>query len=129
MLLDNKTMQFLPFAIHKLREIALGQCWSRRMQQGYRISVSNPACIVHIAPASYSRWFLAQRAGVHSVLMLAIISLSACSFLCPHDDSQPFICDVKPAYDETGKDDLTAYRVNRVCMRGIVARVKAAYKE
>ena len=65
-----------------------------------------------------------------SWLLAWTLLIGGCCLLPNRDaDSQPFICDVKPAYDETGKDDLTAYRVNRVCMRGIVARVKAAYKE
>jgi len=47
---------------------------------------------------------------------------------CSHGPD-PFICDVQPAYTETGADDLTAYRVNRTCLRGVTARLNACYKE
>jgi hypothetical protein len=56
--------------------------------------------------------------------------LTSCSLLPNRDaDEQPFICEVKPAYDSDGQDDTTSYRVNRACLRGIAARLKAAYKE
>ena len=62
--------------------------------------------------------------------LLGWMLLTSCSLLPNRDaDEQPFICAVQPAYDETGKDDLTSYRVNRACLRGIAARLKAAYKE
>ena len=41
----------------------------------------------------------------------------------------PFICDVQPAYDATGKDDTNSYRVNRACLRGVNERLKACYRE
>ena len=57
-------------------------------------------------------------------LLLAWIGLTSCSH-----GPEPFICDVQPAYTETGADDLTAYRVNRTCLRGVTARLNACYKE
>jgi len=62
-------------------------------------------------------------------LLTAWIGLTSCSLLCPKADEEPFICAVQPAYDEAGQDDVTAYRVNRACLRGVAARLKAAYKE
>lgn len=62
-------------------------------------------------------------------LALAWIGLTSCSLLCPKPDEEPFVCAVQPAYDVTGHDDTTTYRVNRECLRGIAARLKAAYKE
>lgn len=59
-----------------------------------------------------------------------MLLIGGCCLLPNRDaDEQPFICAVEPAYDAAGKDDLTAYRVNRACLRGIAARLKAAYKE
>ena len=61
---------------------------------------------------------------------IALIVLPGCCLLPNRDaDETPFICEVQPAYDQAGKDDLTSYRVNRACLRGVVARLKAAYKE
>ena len=54
--------------------------------------------------------------------------LTSCSLLDPKVD-EPFICDVQPAYTQVGADDTTAYRVNRACLRGVNARLKACYKE
>jgi hypothetical protein len=65
-----------------------------------------------------------------SLLLAWTLLISGCCLLPNREaEEQPFICDVQPAYDATGKDDTTAYRVNRACLRGIAARLKAAYKE
>lgn len=53
--------------------------------------------------------------------------LTSCSLLNPKPE--PFICDVQPAYDGQGKADPASYRVNRACLRGVNARLKACYKE
>lgn len=42
---------------------------------------------------------------------------------------EPFMCTIKAAYDEAGAVDKDSYRVNRDCMRGMSARVKACYQE
>ena len=56
-------------------------------------------------------------------LGLAWIGLTACTPI------EPFICDVQPAYTKTGTVDTTAYQVNRACLKGVNARLKACYKE
>lgn len=62
-------------------------------------------------------------------LLLGWMLLTGCSLLCPKPEDEPFICAVQPAYDSAGQDDTTSYRVNRACLRGVAARLKAAYKE
>ncbi len=54
--------------------------------------------------------------------------LTSCSLL-PHKPDEPFVCDIRPAYTETGHDDTDNYRVNRACLRGVNERLKACYRE
>ena len=62
--------------------------------------------------------------------MLLMLLISGCCLLPNRDaDEQPFICAVQQAYDEKGQHDTTSYRVNKPCLRGMAARLKAAYKE
>ena len=60
-------------------------------------------------------------------LALGWMLLTGCS-LFP-SKSEPFVCQVQPAYDAAGKDDTSSYRVNRACLRGVNERLRACYAE
>ena len=60
-------------------------------------------------------------------MILLCSALTSCSLLQSKID--PFVCDVQPAYTEAGTVDTKMYAVNRDCLKGVNARLKACYKE
>lgn len=60
-------------------------------------------------------------------LMLACLALTSCSLI--NSKVEPFICEVQPAYKKDGNVDTKLYAVNRDCLKGVNARLKACYKE
>lgn len=63
------------------------------------------------------------RSVIATSCVLAWIGLTGCA------DKSPYLRDLKPAYDETGKLDPDSYRINKPWLRHMLKDLDACYKE
>ena len=58
-----------------------------------------------------------------------VLTTSGCGMFKSKEDDSPFFCMVRHAYDKDGTELGEYYSVNKACLRGQTARLKACYKE